>query len=85
MGPTFSTILNEFWTDFLQFSAKYGGCHIPLMCAPEGEGKNYAYATPPIPLSPTVALAVWGGGGLCKYVQTLRDSNDFTRQQTLSD
>ena len=40
MGPTFSTILNEFWTDFLQFSAKDGGggCHTPphppLMCAP---------------------------------------------------
>ena len=29
MGPTFSTILNEFWTDFLQFSAKDGGCHTP--------------------------------------------------------
>ena len=25
MGPTFSTILSEFWTDFLQFSAKDGG------------------------------------------------------------
>ena len=25
MGRTFSTILNEFWTDFLQFSAKDGG------------------------------------------------------------
>ena len=25
MGPTFSTILNEFWTDFFQFSAKDGG------------------------------------------------------------
>ena len=38
MGPTFSTILNEFWTDFLQFSAKDGGVSHPptppLMCAP---------------------------------------------------
>ena len=24
-GTDFSTILNEFWTDFLQFSAKDGG------------------------------------------------------------
>ena len=29
MGPTFSTILNEFWTDFLQFSAKDGGVSHP--------------------------------------------------------
>ena len=28
-GTDFSTILNEFWTDFLQFSAKDGGCHAP--------------------------------------------------------
>ena len=40
MGPTFSTILNEFWNDFLQFSAKDGGGGVtpptpPLMCAPE--------------------------------------------------
>ena len=39
MGPTFSTILNEFWTDFLQFSAKDGEVSHPptppLMCAPE--------------------------------------------------
>ena len=46
MGPTFSTILNEFWTDFLQFSAKDGGgCHTPptppLMCAPVSILHNY--------------------------------------------
>ena len=29
MGPTFSTTLNEFWTDFLQFLAKDGGCRTP--------------------------------------------------------
>jgi len=38
VGPTFLTILNEFWTDFLQFSAKDGGVlhpsTPPLMCAP---------------------------------------------------
>ena len=39
-GTDFSTILNEFWTDFLQFSAKDGGGGVshpptpPLMCAP---------------------------------------------------
>ena len=33
MGPTFSTILNEFWTDFLQFSPPPPTP--PLMCAPD--------------------------------------------------
>ena len=32
----FSTILNEFWTDFLQISAKDEGWGVtPLMCAPD--------------------------------------------------
>ena len=43
MGPTFSTILTEFWTDFLQFSAKDGGVSNPptppLMCAPAQNSK----------------------------------------------
>ena len=37
-GTDFSTILNEFWIDFLQFSAKDGWVSHPptppLMCAP---------------------------------------------------
>ena len=39
-GPTFSTIFNEFWTDFLQFSKAGGVLHPPtppLMCAPAGK------------------------------------------------
>ena len=35
MGPTFSTILKEFWTEFLQFWGKEeGGVTPTLMCAP---------------------------------------------------
>ena len=29
IGPTFLTILDEMWTDFLRYLKSYGGCHTP--------------------------------------------------------
>ena len=69
-GTDFSTILNEFWTDFLQFSAKDGGGvtsppNPPLMCVPDDW------------------MAQWLSGGLetqsqrCEFKSNSSSASDF--------